>query len=102
MATNLEIYALRTDANLLKRIEVAVARYATYIRGLGENATPQQRDWASRVFEGQLSSNVAQAAAWEIVNDPLVRDAADVAGLPDTGAGSLQTVVEACCLKYRG
>lgn len=100
MATNLEIYALRTNADLLKRIEVAVARYAVYLKGLGVGATQQQRDWAARVFEGQLTSTIAQNCAWEVVNDPTVRDAVDVAGVPDTGAGSLQTVVEAVCLKY--
>lgn len=101
MATNLQIYALRTNEALLQRIEVAIARYATYIR-TNQAATEEQRQWAYRVFEGGQSAAIAQACAWEVVNDPLVRDAADVAGLPDTGGGSLQVAVEAVALKYGG
>lgn len=100
MATNLQIYALRTNADLLKRIEVGIARYAMYIRGLGAGASIAQRDWAKRVFELGKSQEITQAAAWEIVNNPIVRDAADVSGLSDEGAGSLQVAIESCCLNY--
>lgn len=99
MATNLQIYALRTNADLLKRIEVAIAKFATYIKG-NAGATAEQKAWAFMVFEGQRSADIAQAAAWEIVNNPTVRDAADVTGLADEGAGSLQSVVEPIAIKY--
>lgn len=101
MATNLEIYALRTNADLLKRIEVAIARYAVYIRGLGNQATAEQRAFAARAFAPGKTAELAQEAAWEIVNDPIIRDAADVSAVPDTGAGSLQVAVEMYILNYR-
>lgn len=102
MASNLEIYALRMNEDLLKRIETAVTRLATYLRGLGDNANPEQQQWAAVVLENGRSAAIAQACAWEVVFNPIIGDAVDVSGVPDTGEGSLQVAVEVCCLNYKG
>jgi hypothetical protein len=98
MATNIQLYERRTDSALLKRLEVAVARHAAYIANLGAEATQAQAAWLVRARDPAVGcATITQRMAWEAVMNTIIADAADPAGIPDTGSGSIQTVVDAIC-----
>ncbi len=101
MATYLEIHDRSTDTNLRKRLEVAFVKYAQYLRNLGAGATQAQQDWQASIFAtpGTIATR-AHAMALEAVLDPIIADAVNLDGIPDSGAGSIQAAVEAVALKY--
>ena len=94
MATYLELANLATDAEFVKRLTYAVAKFASYILDEAEN-TPNHKarvKWASSAILNP--SGVAQAVA------PAVCLNEDVTyGLAEVLDPALQTAVETACGK---
>jgi hypothetical protein len=96
VATYRQIYNRRTeDGSLLARLEVAVVKYAIYLRELGGSATAEQQAWWPAALANPVSK--VHAMAWEVTLDPVVSNAETTDGIADS---ALQTAVEYCAVKY--
>jgi hypothetical protein len=76
MATYDEIYNLWASRAgwLRNRVVTAIGHYATYLAGLGNGATADQKAFVARVMPGSNAEIEADYILWALVNDTDVQE----------------------------